>query len=187
MRRKSFKAMPCPVARGLERVGEWWSILILRDALAGMTRFDEFQKSLGIAPNMLTRRLAALVAAGLLQRRRYQERPVRYDYVLTDRGHDFRSVLLALQTWGNRHFAPEGASVVLVDIATGVPADPVLVDRVTGKQIGAATHRNVAGPAAGPSTRRRLAAAKPPPSTDSHPSDAKPPRRRLAGESRSRR
>ena len=67
MRRKNFGAMQCPIARGLERVGEWWSMLILRDAFAGLTRFDEFQKSLGIAPNMLTRRLTALVEAGLLR------------------------------------------------------------------------------------------------------------------------
>ena len=67
--------MQCPIARSLERVGEWWSILILRDALRGLTRFDEFQKNLGIAPNMLTRRLNGLVAAGLLERRRYSEGP----------------------------------------------------------------------------------------------------------------
>ena len=82
--------MPCPIARSLERVGEWWSILILRDAFAGMTRFDAFQKSLGIAPNMLTRRLTALVEAGLLQRRRYNEHPPRDEYLLTNRGRDFR-------------------------------------------------------------------------------------------------
>ena len=75
MQRKSFGAMPCPIARSLERVGEWWSILILRDAFAGMTRFEEFRESLGIAPNMLTRRLNALVEAGLLERQRYSERP----------------------------------------------------------------------------------------------------------------
>ena len=66
MRRKSFGNMQCPIARSLERVGEWWSILILRDASLGLTRFDEFQESLGIAPNMLARRLKALVEAGLL-------------------------------------------------------------------------------------------------------------------------
>ena len=70
MRRKSFGNMQCPIARSLERVGEWWSILILRDASLGLTRFDEFQESLGIAPNILTRRLKALVEAGLLARRR---------------------------------------------------------------------------------------------------------------------
>ena len=80
MRRKSFGNMQCPIARSLERVGEWWSILILRDAFYGLTRFDEFQKSLGIAPNMLTRRLNALVEAGLLERRRYSERPPRDEY-----------------------------------------------------------------------------------------------------------
>ena len=115
MQRKSLDNMPCPIARSLERVGEWWSILILRDALHGMTRFDEFQKSLGIAPNMLTRRLNALVDAGLLERRRYSERPPRDEYVLTARGRDFRPVLIALLAWGNKHFAPEGASVQLID------------------------------------------------------------------------
>ena len=89
MRRKSFGKMACPVARGLERVGEWWSILIVRDALAGMSRFDEFQESLGIAPDMLTRRLSALVESGLLERRRYSQRPPRDEYVLTERGADF--------------------------------------------------------------------------------------------------
>src|SRR5207253_1863904 len=96
MQRKSFGKMPCPIARSLERVGEWWSILIIRDALHGFTRFDEFQKSLNIAPNMLTRRLSALVDAGLLERRRYSERPPRYEYILTDMGRDFRPVIVAM-------------------------------------------------------------------------------------------
>lgn len=65
--------MQCPIARGLEHVGEWWSILILRDAFRGRSRFDEFSESLGIAPNMLTRRLAALVETGLIERQRYNE------------------------------------------------------------------------------------------------------------------
>src|SRR3546814_1936184 len=84
-----------------------------------MTRFDEFQKSLGIAPNMLTRRLDTLVEAGLLERRLYSERPPRHEYVVTERGRDFRPVLISLLAWGNRHFAPEGPSVVLVDAASG--------------------------------------------------------------------
>src|SRR5919199_1954828 len=96
MQRKSFGTMSCPIARSLERVGEWWSILILRDAFYGLTRFDEFRKSLGIAPNMLTRRLGALVEAGLLQRRRYSQRPPRDEYLPTARGRDFRPVVLAL-------------------------------------------------------------------------------------------
>src|SRR6201996_862482 len=99
MQRKSFGRMACPIARSLERVGEWWSILILRDAFYGLTRFDEFQTSLGIAPNILTRRLNALVESGLLERRRYSERPERFEYILTERGEDFRPVLWTLVAW----------------------------------------------------------------------------------------
>ena len=155
MQRKSFSAMPCPIARGLDRVGEWWSILILRDAFAGMTRFEEFRESLGIAPGMLSRRLAALVEEGLLQRRRYSDHPPREDYVLTPRGEDFRPVLVALLAWGNRHFAPEGASVQIVD-AGGRPADPVMVDRATLRPIEAPHFRLAPGPAAGRGMKARL-------------------------------
>ncbi len=133
MQHKRFAAMPCPIARGLDRVGEWWSILILRDAFAGATRFDAFQKNLGIAPGMLTRRLNALVDSGLLEKQRYSEKPPRDAYVLTERGRDFRPVLLAMMAWGNRHFAADGIRVQMVEAATGVPADPVLVDRRTGR------------------------------------------------------
>jgi len=157
MERKSFSRMQCPIARSLERVGEWWSILILRDALQGLTRFDQFQKSLDIAPNMLARRLTSLVEAGLVERRRYSERPPRDEYVLTGRGRDFRPVILALYAWGNKHFAPEGASVVLVDARTGKPAEPVLVDRPTGRALDDARYEFVAGPAASTRTRQRLA------------------------------
>ncbi len=161
MQRKSFGNMPCPIARSLERVGEWWSILILRDALHGMTRFDEFQKSLGIAPNMLARRLHALVEAGLLERRRYSQRPPRDEYIPTARGRDFRPVLVALLAWGNRHFAPEGASVLLVDTTTGAAVDPILVDPATGRPIKEPEYAFVAGPAAPERTRRRYASRKP--------------------------
>jgi len=151
--------MPCPIARSLERVGEWWSILILRDALHGMRRFDEFQRSLGIAPNMLTRRLNALVESGLLERRRYSDHPPRDEYVLTQRGRDFRPVLIALLAWGNKHFAPEGPSVLLIDKKTGAAAEPILVDRLSGQPISDANHQFTAGPAAPESTRRRYAVA----------------------------
>ncbi|AGA24688.1 winged helix-turn-helix transcriptional regulator [Singulisphaera acidiphila] len=157
MQRKSFDHVECPIARSLERVGEWWSILIIRDALHGLTRFDAFQKSLGIAPNMLTRRLNALVDAGLLQRRRYSERPPRDEYVLTDRGRDLRPVLLALMAWGNKHFAPEGASVLLAETSTGAVADPVLVDRKSGRPITETDYTLIPGPAAGERMRQRLA------------------------------
>lgn len=160
MQRKSFGTMSCPIARSLERVGEWWSILILRDAFLGLTRFDQFEESLGIAPNMLTRRLGALVESGLLERRLYQEHPPRHEYVLTERGRDFRPVLWSLLAWGNRHFAPEGPSVIVVDRETGQTADPVLVDRASGKIMTAETFRSAAGPAADERQRARHGDAK---------------------------
>jgi DNA-binding HxlR family transcriptional regulator len=147
--------MPCPIARSLERIGEWWSMLILRDALHGLTRFDQFRKSLGIAPNMLTRRLGAMVDAGLLERRRYNEHPPRHEYIPTQRARDFRPVLIALLTWGNKHFASDGASVVLIDKRTGMTADPVLVDRGSGQPITDEDYCFSAGPAASDRTRRR--------------------------------
>ena len=157
MQHKSFGNMQCPIARSLERVGEWWSILILRDALHGLTRFDQFEKSLGIAPNMLARRLQALVEAGLLERRRYSERPPRDEYVLTARGRDFRPVIVALLAFGNKHFAPEGASVLLVDARTGREAEPILVDRQTGRPLEEPDYVYAPGPAAGARTRRKFA------------------------------
>src|SRR5580658_1531845 len=145
---KNLGNMQCPIARSLERVGEWWSILILRDAFHGLTRFEQFQKSLEIAPNMLTRRLATLVESGLLERRRYSERPPRDEYVLTERGRDFRPVLWTFLAWGNKHFAPEGASVVIVDSETGAQAEPMLVDRLSGRPLTSPAFRVAAGPAA---------------------------------------
>jgi DNA-binding HxlR family transcriptional regulator len=149
MQHKGFDKMPCPIARSLERVGEWWSILILRDAFKGVSRFDQFQKSLGIAPNMLTRRLNTLVDSGLLERRLYSEKPPRHEYVLTDRGRDFRPVLWALMAWGNKHFPPEGETVVVVDAETGEQADPVLVDSRSGRVLRGPEFKVATVPAAG--------------------------------------
>jgi DNA-binding HxlR family transcriptional regulator len=155
MKHKTFGTMQCPIARSLERVGEWWSILIIRDALHGLTRFDQFQKSLGIAPNMLTRRLSALVKAGLLEKRRYSTHPVRHEYILSERGQEFRQVLVALTSWGNKHFAPEGASVLVVDKRTGEAAEPIVVDRKTAEPLTSPNYEFAAGPAANARTRLR--------------------------------
>jgi DNA-binding HxlR family transcriptional regulator len=158
MRRKSFGRSPCPIARSLEHVGEWWSILIMRDALHGLTRFDDFQKNLGIAPNILASRLNALVKSGLVERRRYNDRPPRDEYLLTERGRDFRAVVLSLLAWGNRHFAPEGASVMLVNRKTGAAVDPILADPATGRPVDEPDYLLAPGPAAGPRTLRRYGA-----------------------------
>jgi DNA-binding HxlR family transcriptional regulator len=157
MQHKSLDHTRCPVARSLERVGEWWSILILRDAFAGKSRFDEFQTSLGIAPNMLTRRLKTLVDSGLLERRLYNDKPARYEYLLTEKGRDFRPVIWSLIAWGNKYFAPEGESIVFVDALTGERAEPVVIDRRSGRELKDPDFRIVPGPAATDRIRRRYA------------------------------
>jgi DNA-binding HxlR family transcriptional regulator len=102
---RTYSDQDCSVARALEVVGERWTILILRDAFLGIRRFDDLQRSLGVARNVLQTRLRRLVDEGLLERRRYQERPVRHEYWLTPRGEDLWPVLLALMEWGDRHLA----------------------------------------------------------------------------------
>jgi len=104
MRRQCLDDQDCPVACTMQVVGEWWSILIVRDCLRGLTRFDQFQKNLAISPNMLARRLQTLVDAGLLERRQYCQHPPRYEYLLTERGRDFRVVIAAMYDWGLRNF-----------------------------------------------------------------------------------
>jgi DNA-binding HxlR family transcriptional regulator len=135
VKRKSLATMECPIAQTLERVGDKWSILILRDAMKGKTRFDEFQRSMDIAPNILTGRLSNLVDSGFLARRRYSEHPPRDEYVLTDIGRDFQSVVQAMVGFGNRNFSEASGSVSFVDTQTGREADPITVDRHTGEAI----------------------------------------------------
>src|SRR5476649_1557738 len=120
MRRTRFDDRECPVAQALDRIGDWWSLMIVRDALRGLRRFEDFQASLGVARNMLSRRLRALVAAGILAKRGYSARPPRHEYRLTDKGRELMPVMVSLMMWGNRWLAPEsGATTVLVDRATG--------------------------------------------------------------------
>jgi len=106
---RTYENQTCSIARTLEIIGERWTLLIMRDALAGLRRFEEFQDSLGIARNVLTDRLGRLVASGLLERVRYSERPPRYEYRPTPKGQELGIALLALMHWGDRHAAePQG-------------------------------------------------------------------------------
>ena len=142
---EKFSAAVCPIARGLAKVGDAWSMLILRDAGLGLTRFDQFRASLGIAPNILARRLKALTDAGLLEKRRYSEHPPREEYLITHAGRDFLPVLQAIGAWGRRHNG-EGALSHMVDEQTGARVEPVVVDRATGAPIGTRPLRLVAPP-----------------------------------------
>lgn len=125
----------CPVDRGLMRVGDRWSMLVLRDVERGLTRYEQLRTSLGIAPNILSRRLAALTDAGLLEKRRYSQRPPRDDYLLTDAGRDFLPILVAIGAWGKKHNGA-GALTRQIDIESGKPVRPVVVDANTGAPIG---------------------------------------------------
>jgi DNA-binding HxlR family transcriptional regulator len=157
MRRTSFAHDECPIAASADAVGDVWNLLILRDVFDGYTRFDELQTELGIAPNTLTRRLATLIDAGLLQRRQYQPNPPRDEYVLTDRGHDFHPVVLALFAIGNTGLRKRDKRMLLVDRETGTEVDPVLVDRKTSKPISNLSVMFAPGPAASSRMRDRLA------------------------------
>lgn len=110
---KTYDDQVCSIARALDVVGERWSLLIIRDALfAGVTRFGDFQHNLGVATNVLASRLDAFVAAAIMERRRYTERPEQYEYVLTDKGRDLGPALVALTAWGDRWASPDGPPIL---------------------------------------------------------------------------
>ena len=103
MLNRDYEGQNCSIARALEVVGERWTLLIIRDVLLGLHRFDELQESLGIARNVLTDRLNRLVDEGVLERVLYSERPERYEYRLTRKGRDLNIALSALRQWGDQH------------------------------------------------------------------------------------
>jgi len=124
---RTYEGENCSIARALEVIGERWTPLILRDAARGTRRFEDFQAKLGIARNILSARLGRLCEEGLMERRRYQERPPRDEYLLTEKGRDLEPVLLGLMRWGDRYAAPDGPPVVLTHDPDGHPVEPVLV------------------------------------------------------------
>lgn len=147
MERKSFSDMHCSVAQCLEVVGEWWTLLVVRDAFLGVTRFDEFQHRLGISRNVLNQRLARLIEAGVLTKVPYSEHPPRFDYRLTDRGRDLWPVITALRQWGDKHAAPDGPPLRLMHADCGEISEPQLVCSACGEPIGARDVKAISGPA----------------------------------------
>lgn len=146
MERKSFADMHCSVAQCLEVVGEWWTLLIVRDAFFGITRFDEFQERLGISRNILNARLTALVEHGVFDRVPYSEHPPRYEYRLTSKGRDLWPVLTTMRQWGDKHAAPDGAPVRLIHKSCGHVTDAVLTCSQCGERLGVRDVRAVPGP-----------------------------------------
>jgi DNA-binding HxlR family transcriptional regulator len=135
MNDKIFFDCTCPIERSLKSVGDQWSFLILRDAHCGISRFDGFRKSLGIAPTILTKRLAMLTETGLLEKKRYCERPPRDEYVLTVAGIDFLPVLYIIGAWGQKH---RGGGKVsrFFDAELGTEIKTIAIDEATGSRIG---------------------------------------------------
>ena len=125
----------CGVNRSLEVIGDSWSLLIIRDASFGVSRFDDFQRSLGVARNMLSLRLKQLTEAGILAKQ--EDERGRSEYRLTDKGWDLMPVLLAMTHWGDKHMpGNEGERVVFVDRETGRPIEPMSVHDADGSRIG---------------------------------------------------
>jgi DNA-binding HxlR family transcriptional regulator len=149
-----YPGQECSVARSLELVGERWTLLVIRDVFRGKRRFAEIQESLGLARNVLSSRLAALVDEGILERRIYQERPERHEYFLTEKGLDLWPVLVALIGWGDRHCpGPEGPPAVIVHKECGGLVD----DRRTCRDCGARLEVRDARMLEGDAARERLA------------------------------
>lgn len=138
--------MHCSVAQCLEVVGEWWSLLIVRDAFLGVTRFDDFQDRLGISRNILNQRLTSLVEAEVLAKVPYSEHPPRYAYRLTEKGRDLWPVITTMRQWADKHAAPHGPPLQLLHRDCGAITEAVLTCSACGDHLDAGEVRAVPGP-----------------------------------------
>jgi DNA-binding HxlR family transcriptional regulator len=145
---RAYDAQTCSIASTLEVVGERWSLLVIRDAFLGVRRFDDFQRSLGVARNVLQSRLERLVEAGILERRLYQERPPRHEYRLTEKGLDLWPVIVALMKWGDRYAYPDGPPVVMEHRDCGGEVDDRRICTRCGQPLEARDVRPRPGPGA---------------------------------------
>lgn len=136
-KRNSLKEAACPVARSMEAIGDCWSMLIIRDAMLGKKRFGEFQKSLGVAKNILTMRLRALVDDGLLKLERAADGSAYQDYVLTEKGRAVFPIMVALRQWAEDYaFAPGEETNILVDRENGQRIQKLKLHAQDGRLLG---------------------------------------------------
>lgn len=156
MDRSLYDQKTCSVGRTLDTIGDRWTLLVIREAFFGVRRFEQMQRNLGIARNILAARLQKLVGNGILERRRYQERPERFEYRLTQKGLDLYPSLVSLMKWGDAYMADEPgcAPITLVHEKCGHEADPVLACSHCGEELDPRAVRVEAGPGA-----RRIDAA----------------------------
>ena len=144
---RTYDDQVCSIARSLEVLGERWTLLILRDALLGLRRFDDFQHSLGVARNVLTDRLGRLVEAGVLERVPYQQRPPRHEYRLTPMGRELAVPIIGLMHWGDRHLAgPAGPPGLTHHRDCGGTLQATLTCTACGQSVTAADLEVVPGP-----------------------------------------
>lgn len=136
MHKVNLAALPCSLARTLQIVGEWWTLLVLRDVCFGRNRFEEIHDHLGLARNILKTRLDTLVDHGLIERRRYQQHPDRYEYLPTEKGADLVPALLALVAWGDRWTAQDGPPVLFSHRSCGHDTVATVVCSACGSQLG---------------------------------------------------
>jgi DNA-binding HxlR family transcriptional regulator len=137
VKRTSLAGNSCPIARALDVIGDWWSLLIIRDALIGRRRFGDFQKSLGLAKNILSSRLRMLVDEGILATVPASDGSAYQDYVLTEKGRGLFPVLVALRQWSEAFDAhPEDIATILVDRATGSPVQKLELRAQNGRLLG---------------------------------------------------
>jgi DNA-binding HxlR family transcriptional regulator len=147
MQRTSFAKMHCSLARGLDLIGDWWSPLIVRDLYLGLTRFDELIEDLGISRNLLTRRLKTLVRSGIIERKVYRRKPIRYAYGLTNAGRDLVPAILALTAWGDRWARPkEGSPMLFVHRGCGHRFQPQVTCSACGEVITDDAVKTLGGP-----------------------------------------
>jgi len=143
-----YPGQHCSIAASLEVVGERWSLLIIRDILRGKRRFDQIQESLGIARNVLTKRLNSLIEADIVERRRYQTGPDRYEYFLTEKGLDLWPILMAYLGWGDKYCEPEtGPPRLIVHKECGGEVDDRRICQKCGRQLEVRDAESIAGPA----------------------------------------
>ena len=155
MRKTSFADMNCSIAQSLEIVGEWWTLLIVRDAFLGIRRFDDYVERLGISRNVLANRLDTLVEAGVLERQPYDEARSRYDYVLTEKGRALWPVLVTLRQWGDEWITGPGNEPLLLEHrGRGHTTTAQLTCDVCREPLDARSVRAVDGPGARDRSRR---------------------------------
>ncbi len=152
---RTYDTQVCSVARALEAIGDRWTMLVIRDVFLGVRRFEDFQRDLGIARNVLADRLSRLVDEGILERRRYQEKPERFEYRLTEKGAGLWPVLVSLMKWGDRYAAPDGQPTLILHRDCGGEVD----ERFRGTACGADVEARTAEARPGPAAARRWPSA----------------------------